>query len=122
MQPPTPRRPFLALLLLLWSASSTFAQQQPKAADTGLLTLDTVFTYRAKSLGPIQWQQDGKGYLKLEPSASKKDALDFVRYEAVSGAKSVLVPAEKLIPRDASQALAIDQFDFSDDEQKLLIF
>jgi dipeptidyl-peptidase-4 len=34
----------------------------------------------------------------------------------------VLVPGEKLTPPGASAQLAIDQFDFSDDEQKLLIF
>jgi dipeptidyl-peptidase-4 len=114
--------PIAALLIALLAAAPVLAQQQVKQASDGLLTLDTIFTYRAKSLGPIQWQHDGKAYLELEPSSSKKEGLDIVRYDAAGGEKSVLVPAEKLTPGDASAQLAIDQFDFSDDEQKLLIF
>jgi dipeptidyl-peptidase-4 len=114
--------PLAILLIALLAAAPVLAQQQVKQAFDGLLTLDTIFTYRAKSLGPIQWQQDGKAYLELEPSATKKDALEIVRYDAATGEKSVLVPGEKLTPPGASAQLAIDQFDFSDDEQKLLIF
>jgi hypothetical protein len=57
--------PLAILLIALLAAAPVLAQQQVKQAFDGLLTLDTIFTYRAKSLGPIQWQQDGKAYLEL---------------------------------------------------------
>ncbi len=41
-------------------------------ADPSLLTVDSLFTYRTSSLGPVQWQNDGSGYLALEPSPTKK--------------------------------------------------
>src|SRR5262249_5847302 len=116
--------PIAILLLALLAAGFTpaSAQQPVSQKPDGLLTLDTVFSYQPKSIGPIRWQHDGKAYLALEPSSTTKDAQDIVRYDAAGGEKSVLVPAERLIPRGASAPLAIDQFDFSEDEQKLLIF
>jgi dipeptidyl-peptidase 4 len=101
------------LLLLLVPA---FAQQDPS-----LLTLDSIFTYRTRSLGPVQWQSDGSGYLALEPSPTKKDAVDIVRYDALTGDRTIKVAAEKLTPTGGIP-LGIDEFNFTSDEQKVLIF
>jgi dipeptidyl-peptidase-4 len=90
--------PVLLLLVL-----PVFAQQ----ADPSLLTLDSLFTYRTKSLGPVQWQADGSGYLALEPSPAKKDFVDIVRYDVNSGERTVKVAAEKLTPAGASEPLAV---------------
>jgi dipeptidyl-peptidase-4 len=110
-----------SFLLVLLLSASTLARPQP-AQGSGLLTLDNVFTYQPKPLGEIRWQQDGTGYLALEPSSSNNAALDIVRYEAATGNKTVLTPASKLIPKDGSAPIVIEQFDFSADESKLLIF
>ena len=96
------------------------AQQVP--ADSALLTVDSIFTFRSRGLGPVQWQQDGSGYLALEPSASKKEFLDIVRYDAVSGERTIKVPVEKLTPAGASAPLLVEEFTLSADEQKLLVF
>ena len=95
-----------------------FAQQ----ADPSLLTLDSIFTYRTQSLGPVRWQSDGSGYLALEPSKTQKGGVDIVRYEAVGGARTVRVAAEKLIPSGSTAALTIEEFAFTPDELKVLIF
>ena len=112
------------LLFTLLVAVPLYAQQaQPaRQADTGLLSLDTIFSYRPRTLGWHQWQADGRGYLMLEPSAAGKGGLDITRYDAVSGAKTVLVSADKLIPPGASAPLNIEEFTLSDNEQRLLIF
>ena len=102
------------LLLLVPS----FAQQ----TDPSLLTVDSIFTYRTRSLGPVRWQEDGSGYLALEPSPTKKDAVDIVRYDAVSGERSVKVAAEKLVPNGATAALTVEEFALTLDEQKVLVF
>jgi len=93
--------------------------QQP---DPSLLTVDSIFTYRTRSLGPVRWQEDGSGYLALEPSPTKKDAVDIVRYDATSGARTVKVSAEKLTPGGAAEPLSVEEFSFTPDEKKLLIF
>lgn len=110
------------LLVVLLIATPLFAQQPARQADPSLLTLDTVFTYRPQALAEVEWQADGSGYLALESSPSKKDALDIVRYDAATGAKTILVAAEKLVPPGASSPLVVEQYDFSQDGQKLLLF
>ena len=102
------------LLLLVPS----FAQQ----TDPSLLTVDSIFAYRTRSLGPVRWQEDGSGYLALEPSPTKKDAVDIVRYDALSGERSVKVAAEKLVPNGATAALTVEEFELTLDEQKVLVF
>ncbi|HSB12019.1 MAG TPA: S9 family peptidase [Blastocatellia bacterium] len=107
-----------AAVLLI--AGQLFAQQaQP---DSSRITLDTLLTYRAKGLGPVQWQADGKGYLMLEPSPDKKDVVEIIRYDAATGERARLVPADKLTPKGASSPLVVEEFNLSDDGQRLLIF
>ena len=102
------------LLLLL----PVFAQQ----TDPSLLTVDSLFTYRTRFLGPVQWQTDGSGYLALEPSPTKKNFVDIVRYDASNGTRTVKVSAEKLTPTGATEPLSVEEFSLTADEQKLLIF
>ncbi len=110
------------VLLLLMIAAQIFGQQPARQADPGLLSLDTIFTYQPTSPGWFEWQSDGSGYLMLERSASSKNAPEIVRHDAVTGAKTILVSAQKLTPPGASSPLVIEQFDLSPDGQRLLIF
>jgi dipeptidyl-peptidase-4 len=103
---------FLLLILPL------YAQQ----ADPSLLTVDSMFTYRIRPLGPVQWQTDGSGYLALEPSPTKKNFLDIVRYDVSTGDRTVKVSAEKLTPTGATDPITVEEFSLTADEQKLLIF
>ncbi|HEX6649513.1 MAG TPA: DPP IV N-terminal domain-containing protein, partial [Pyrinomonadaceae bacterium] len=112
------RRRILIIPVFLLLFLPVFAQQ----SDPSLLTVDSLFTYRARSLGPVQWQNDGSGYLALEPSPTKKGSADIVRYDASTGARTVKVAAEKLIPTGATSPLEIEEFSMTPDEQKLLIF
>src|SRR5262249_43827182 len=105
--------PVLLLLIL-----PVYAQQ----SDPSLLTVDSMFTYRTRPLGPVQWQTDGSGYLALEPSTTKSGSLDIVRYDVSTGERTVKVSAEKLTPAGANEPLAVEEFSLTPDEQKLLIF
>ncbi|HMY76339.1 MAG TPA: DPP IV N-terminal domain-containing protein, partial [Blastocatellia bacterium] len=114
------RIPFVLLAVLL--VGPIFAQQAARQADPTLLTLDTIFSYGAKSLGWHQWQADGSGYLMLEPSAAGRGALDLVRYDAASGARTILVSAQNLTPPGAQSPLVIEEFTLSADNKRLLVF
>src|SRR5262245_40117101 len=114
------RIPIILFALLI--AAPLFAQQPARQTDPSLLSLDTIFTYRPQMLGWHQWQSDGGGYLMLEPAAAGKGALDIVRYDAATGAKTILVSAQNLTPPGASSPLGIEQFDLSPDGQRLLVF
>jgi dipeptidyl-peptidase-4 len=104
--------------ILFFFIFPVFAQQ----TDPSLLTVESLVTYRGKSLGPVQWQANGSGYLALEPSPAKKNFVDIVRYDVNTGERTVKVPAEKLIPSGATDPLSVEDFATSADEQKLLIF
>src|SRR5690349_6782605 len=111
------RRLYIIPLLFLLSLPA-FAQQ----SDPSLLTVDSMFTYHVQPLGPVQWQTDGSGYLALEPSPSKKDFVEIVRYDMNTGERTVKVSAEKLTPTGATDPLSVEEFSLMPDEQKLLIF
>src|SRR5688500_3100847 len=111
------RRVSLIIVLLLLVVP-VFAQQ----SDPSLLTVDSIFTFRSRGLGPVRWQENGSGYLALEPSPTKKNFVDIVRYDAANGQRSVKVSAEKLTPSGANAPLLVEEFAMTTDEQKLLIF
>jgi dipeptidyl-peptidase 4 len=70
--------------------------------------------------GPARWL-DGAHYATLEPKAGT-EVLELVRYEAVSGARTVLVSAAMLWVAAAGQALRIEDYEFSPDGKQLLVF
>ena len=107
------------IILLLWLA--IFAQQPQPQTAADLLTLDSIFTFRTRSLGPVQWQKDGSGYLALEPSATKKEFVEIIRYDTVSGDRTIKVGVDKLTPQ-GSTPIAVEDFVLSPDEKKLLLF
>jgi dipeptidyl-peptidase-4 len=115
------RRVLLLVLLTTLCAGHLFAQQP----DPSVLTLKRIFTdrdFRSERFGPARWLEDGKAYTTVEPSPDIKEGQDIIRYEADSGKRSVLVAAKTLVPAGATTALAIDDYVWSDDGKKLLIF
>jgi dipeptidyl-peptidase-4 len=112
------RQKLLLIPVFLLLIVPVLAQQ----ADPSLLTLDSIFSYRSKSLGPVQWQDDGSGYLALEPSKTKPNFVDLVRYDALNGERAVKVSAEKLLPAGATEPLSIEAFSITGDGQRVLIF
>jgi dipeptidyl-peptidase 4 len=105
------------LCFLLLITVTAFGQQ----TDAGLLTVEATFTFDADRVDAVRWQADGSGYFVLEPTPGHT-AASIIRYDAASGAKTVLVPAEKLVPAGTTTPLAIKSFDLSSDEQSVLIF
>jgi dipeptidyl-peptidase 4 len=115
------RRAFLIMLLLL-IVSPLQAQQTARQVESGKLSLDTMFSYSPKSLGEFNWQPDGTAYLALEPAGEGKEALDIARYDVQTGARTTLVRAADLIPPGATSPLIIEQFSFSPDANRILLF
>ncbi len=107
-----------SLILLAVLFSSNLIAQNKK------LTLEDIYTnnlYRAKGIGQIRWMKDNKGYSMLEFNTAAKGN-DIVRYDVESGTKTILVNASQLLPAGAKKPLAIDNYTWSDDNSKMLIF
>lgn len=109
------KRSFTLALLILISIC-TFSQNK--------LTLEDIYknsTYRVEGYGPVRWMKDNTGYSTLEKNAVL-NGRDIIRYEAKSGKRSVLVSAESLIPNGKTKPIPIRDYEWSDDNSKLLVF
>lgn len=94
-------------------------------ANKRTLTLDRIFSssdFRSETFGPARWLDDGSAYTTLEPAPANKEARDIIRYEAATGARTVLISASSLTPKGASTPLVIDDYAWSKDGHKLLVF
>jgi dipeptidyl-peptidase 4 len=91
---------------------------QPMAKD-----LDAIFnsrTYSSKSV-QLAWQNDGDNYTILEPAADKKGT-DIVAYDTATGKRSVLIAAAQLVPAGRGSPIDIEEYSWSADRKKLLVF
>ncbi|MGA8274571.1 MAG: DPP IV N-terminal domain-containing protein, partial [Candidatus Sulfotelmatobacter sp.] len=102
--------------------AATLNAQSP--ATTELLRrtfLDRAFA--TKRFGPVRWLDAGKSYTTLEPSSGNDKAEDLVRYDTATGQKEVLVSAQQLTPHDdEKKAISVEDYDFSADLNRVLIF
>jgi dipeptidyl-peptidase-4 len=110
-----------ALIFVALVISSAFAQQ----TDPSVLTFDRLFSsseFVPQPFGPARWSADGRAYTVLEPSATLRAGQDIVRYETETGRRSVLVAAERLVPKAGAAPLAVEDYQWSPDGQRLLVF
>jgi dipeptidyl-peptidase-4 len=86
--------------------------------------LDAIYNKHAYAEKNVQlaWLNDGDEYTILEPAANGVKGTDIVAYETASGKRSVLVPAAKLVPPGQDAPLAIQDYSWSPDKKKLLVF
>jgi dipeptidyl-peptidase-4 len=119
-------------------ARSQAASTPPKAAAADpILTIDRIFQsdeFKEEKLGTLVWSKRTDSYFTLEatapvlkeneksPKDKKNSRRDLVRIDAASGNREIVVPADSFVPAGAKEPLAVDAFEFSDDESKLLIF
>ena len=78
--------------------------------------------YQPSRFGPARWLPDGTAYTVVERSPERPGASDIVRYDAATNARTVLLAGSLLVPQGSKEALDIDDYTWSNDGQKLLIF
>ncbi|MBK7643288.1 MAG: S9 family peptidase [Planctomycetes bacterium] len=119
------RRASLLLTLLAASLTCACAAVQPHAADRASALearIDRIFKtdeYAAPRFGPARWLPGGEAYAIVERSAA---GAQIVRCEAATGARSVLVAASRLVPTGQTTGLDIQDYAWSADEKRLLVF
>ncbi|MBU2675991.1 MAG: S9 family peptidase [Gammaproteobacteria bacterium] len=125
---------------LLGACAQQAHQPTPVAAASGVpLTNAAIFedrAYKAKVPGAVRWLDDGSGYTALETVEAYEDAeleldelgeeinpyREIVQYDPLTLERTVLVSLSQLTPEGADQALAVDDYQWSDDNSKLLIY
>jgi dipeptidyl-peptidase-4 len=92
------------------------AQADPSRLDAGRVAGGE---FAAARFGPARWL-DGAHYATLEPAADGA-TLELVRFEAVTGARSVLVGADRLARKDRP-AIVVEDYVFAPGGALLLVF
>jgi dipeptidyl-peptidase 4 len=107
------------------------------ATTCELLTVERIFgperEFKSEIWGPAHWFKDGSAYTTLEIAEAFADAQldgdepgneikDIVKYDPETGQREILVPAASLIPEGQSLPLKIENYAWSDDAEKLLVF
>ncbi|HEU4988947.1 MAG TPA: S9 family peptidase [Gemmatimonadaceae bacterium] len=111
----------LAAALGAAAALPAAAQQLPAPIDSALHTIFASPTYSGERFGPARWADGGDSYLTLEPSPAAR-GYDLVEYDAATGRRSVKVSAESLTPPGHDAALIPQDYAFSADGTRLLVF
>jgi len=124
----------------------------PSDAAADYLNLERIFSsdeFEPERFGPARWLEDGSGYTTLEDSEAETEAVlgtpyggcegsrrlakqgcfasetggkDIVWYDPKTGSREIMVPSTRLIPNSESKPLKIDDYCWSPDGKKLLIF
>jgi len=113
--------PALAVLAALVAAGTPLSAQRADSA----LTVDRIFAspdFFPQRLAGARWRPGMDAYTRLEPSASRPNGLDLVQYDAESGRREVILPASRLIPPGDSLPLPVEEYDWSPDGKRLLLF
>jgi dipeptidyl-peptidase 4 len=98
-------------------ARNAAAQQQP---DPALLSVGRIYSgeFRGRGFGPSRWLDDST-YTVVEQA---QRGTELVRVDAASGRKTVIVGADKLTPAGSKEPLEVEDYQWSADGKRLLIF
>src|SRR5213593_3037579 len=113
-----PMRPSFAVAAIVLLTMPLAAQEAAAPA----LTVHAIWATRefASDLASFQWTADGAAYTTSDEDSAGNT--DLYRVDAVSGKKERLVRSADLVPPGARKPIAIEEYKFSVDGTKLLVF
>ena len=116
-----PTRWLSGILIGLLVACATVRAEDPRAESQ--LTLGRLFGTREFDTEPLparRWSKRSSTYFTLEQAALR--GRDLVRHDPATGKQEVVVPAAAFVPGGAMEPLAVEAFEFSADESRLLLY
>lgn len=117
-----------------WEASPSNAAGGNRAAQSSAASssvpnsldewIERIFSreFAGKRFGPARWDEDGKSYTVLESAHGNREVQELARYDSASGERSVLFSSTELIPAGAKEPLRVEDFEWSRDRKKILIY
>ncbi|MBP2647919.1 MAG: ptpA 11 [Gemmatimonadetes bacterium] len=111
-------------LTLALGTLSGLAAPLPAQQDPSLLSVRGIYAspeFASERFGPARWLENGAAYTTLEKSEGGKGR-DIVRYATESGERTVLVPAAAITAPGDTTALDVEDYSWSPDGTKLLMF
>jgi len=98
--------------------------QEGTRSDEASALLQRLFSadFSVRGFGPAGWLEGGAAYTTVEPAPAGIAGREIIRYDTRTGERTVLVSAAALTPTDAGEPLAIDDYEWSPDAKRALIF
>ena len=115
-------RKLLIAVVLATAAVSAQTGDRLRALDAQLGRIFDSSDYAVPRFGPARWLPDGTAYAIVERKTGGRDASDIVRYDAATGARSVILSGDRLTPPGSTTPLTIDDYAWSADGTRVLIF
>lgn len=78
--------------------------------------------YSGQRFGPARWLNGGESFTTVEASPAGHGARDIVRYDTATGKRDVLISASDLIPSGAKEPLELQDYEWSSDMNRLLVY
>jgi dipeptidyl-peptidase-4 len=116
-------RHYFFLVIILFLLPLTLPAQVA-TEDISQLTLERIYSsneFQAEGIGSLKWLEDGTGFTRVEP-APNGQGLQIVQYLLPGGKRSVVVTADQLTPHGRETSLEVQDYTWSPDKNKLLIF
>lgn len=114
----------LLLSLAVGGVCAADAEKKPDEQKTPTLSIESIYAqneFNSKGYSG-RWADDGSGYYREVDSAETKGGKDIVLIDPISGRTNIVVNAQDLIPRHENSPLNVEDYAFSRDRSKLLIF
>ncbi len=114
-----------AFAALVFNISPAMGAEDAPALQKQLRRIFETQELEPAKFGPARWLDGGDSYTTVEPSETVDGADDIVRYDTRSGEREILVSASRLISPgapDGQAPLKIDDYQWSSDRRRLLVF
>ncbi len=106
----------LPLVSIAWLVGSPLLGAVPEELKQRLERIYDSPAFTAKAFGPARWIRGGDAYTTVEGDAG------IVEYETATGKRSILVSRQQLTPAGGGKPLAVDDYQWSKDDSRLLIY
>ena len=78
--------------------------------------------FAGKRFGPARWIRGGGAFTTLEDAPSSEGAQDIAEYDTATGKRSIRVSHTQLIPPKAGKPLAVEDYRWDKDGNRLLVY
>jgi dipeptidyl-peptidase-4 len=112
----TPVRQLALGFATLLAAAPAPAQQQTPPSQLSVERIFASSDFRLQGLPAIQWMKDGQRYTFVGENG------DLMVEDAATARRDVMVAASALVPQGGGEAIEIEDYEWSADERKLIIF
>ena len=117
-------RPFVRVALTIVFAAPSFDLGAQPPANPARLTVERIFAsgeFATRGGGQLRWLDDST-YVALQRNPQQGGAAELARFNARTGARDVMVTPALLTPNGASAPLEVEDYNWSPDRNRLLVF